>query len=103
MCKCTYHVCMATLEKRVQVLFSTEQYARVEAAAAAEHMSVGAFIREAVEARWKRQSDDRAAAWDRIFAKADALPDYGPIDWEEEKAAFDRDILREPDEERRAS
>lgn len=65
--------------------------------------SVGALIREAVDARLTQQDADRAAVWDRIFARADALPDYGPIDWEAEKDAFDRDILRDPVEQRRAS
>lgn len=94
---------MATLEKRVQVLFSTEQYARLGAEAAARRMSVGAIIREAVDARLTREQVDRQAILQRLFDRADARPDEGPIDWETEKNAFERDILREPVDQRRAS
>lgn len=94
---------MATLEKRVQVLFSVEQYARVEAEAVAEGMSVGAYIRRAVDYRIASKNRDREDAWDRIFARADALPPSGPIDWDEEKNAFDRDILRDDEPMRHAS
>lgn len=94
---------MATLEKRVQVLFSAEQYARLEAEAASERLSVGAYVREAVDARMDLKRVDAQAILRRLFDRADARPDEGPIDWEEEKHAFDRDILREPVEQRRAS
>lgn len=86
---------MATLEKRVQVLFSVEQYARLEAEAAAEGMSVGAYIRDSVDRRIERHRSDRSGLWDRIFARADALPAAGPVDWDAEKDAFDQEILRE--------
>lgn len=92
---CRYDEDMANLEKRVQVLFSAEQYARLEAAARAEGLSVGAAIRRAVERRLAQSDRERNSAWDRIFDRADALPRSGSIDWDEEKDAFDRDILRD--------
>lgn len=104
MCRSAYDGGMATLEKRVQVLLAAEQYARIEAAARDAGSSVGAFIREAVEERLAQKEAIHRRAWDRIFARADELPPRGPIDWDEEKAAFDQDILREEqDPIRRAS
>ena len=95
---------MANLEKRVQVLFSAAQHARVEAAAAGAGLSVGAYVRSAVEHEMQRADQSRADAWDRIFQRADALPKAGAIDWDDEKAAFERDILRDADASmRRAS
>ncbi len=78
---------MATLEKRVQVLFSLEQYAEVEAAAKAERMSVGAFIRDTLDERMNRKRADARAAMERLWAWADANPGP-PLDmeeWEREK------------------
>jgi hypothetical protein len=92
---------MATLEKRVQVLFSTEQFARLEAEAKAERMSVGAFIRDAVDAELSRQRDAARKDLRDLWAWADELPPAGEIDWDEEKAAFERDMLRDPDERMR--
>lgn len=86
---------MATLEKRVQVLFSAEQYARMEAEARAERLSVGAYIRLAADERLARADRERDGTWDQIFERADTLPDSESIDWDEEKTAFDRDILRD--------
>ncbi|MBS1906490.1 MAG: ribbon-helix-helix protein, CopG family [Actinobacteria bacterium] len=78
------------------MLFSAAQYAALEVEARSQELSVGAFIREAVAERLDRQAaSGNAEVWTRIFARADALPPGGPIDWDEEKAAFDQDILRE--------
>lgn len=78
---------MATLEKRVQVLFSLEQYAQVEAAAKAERMSVGAFIRDALDERMNRKRADARAAMERLFARADKDPWETPTqeEWDREK------------------
>lgn len=73
-----YHIVMATLEKRVQVLFSNEQYARVEAEAAQQRMSVGAFIREAVDERMQRKRADAKAALQQLFDWADKHPISAP-------------------------
>lgn len=76
---------MATLEKRVQVLFDTELYARLEAEARTERTSVGAVIREAVQTRLDHRRADAQAALERLFARADAHPTSEPLDWENTK------------------
>lgn len=75
---------MATLEKRVQVLFSAEQYARLEADAAAQRMSVGAYIREAVDDHLDRKRADAKAALQRLFNWADEhpIPAPTPDEWD---------------------
>jgi len=84
---------MATLDRRVQVLLSDEQYSRLHAAAKEAGISVGALVREAVTERIAQKETNHRRAWKRIFERADALPAQGPIDWDAEKAAFDRDVL----------
>jgi len=81
---------MATLEKRVQVLFSVEQYARLEAEARAEQLSVGAYIREAVDGWMDRKRADAMAAMQRLFERADRNPMHTPTpeEWEAEKDEF---------------
>ncbi|MFT4136212.1 ribbon-helix-helix protein, CopG family [Microbacterium sp.] len=87
---------MAMLEKRVQVLFDTELYARLEAEARAERTSVGAIIREAVETRLNRRRADAQAALERLFARADAHPTPTPLDWAHTKDdLLDSPVLRE--------
>ncbi|MDT0158180.1 hypothetical protein Q9R19_11140 [Microbacterium sp. ARD32] len=85
---------MATLEKRVQVLFSAEQYARLEAEARAEQMSVGAYVREAVDGWMDRKRVDAQAALTQLFAWADENPVPGitPEYWEAHK----EDLLNRP-------
>jgi hypothetical protein len=84
---------MATLEKRVQVLFEEEMYIDLQAEAAARRMSVGAFIREAVEERLERRRMTAEEALEKFFASGDRHPS-GPINWEEEKDLMDEEILR---------
>lgn len=89
---------MATLEKRVQVLFSAEQYARLEAEAKAERMSVGAYIRESVDHRMNRKRADALAAMERLFARADRDPWPALVqeEWDREKdEMWDRPALRD--------
>lgn len=78
---------MATLEKRVQVLFSTEQYERLEAEAMLERMSVGAYIRQAVDGWMDRKRADAADVLQRLFDRVDSLPSSGDAaeDWDEHK------------------
>ena len=83
---------MATLERRVQVLFDPAQYAALEQEAAEQRQSVASVIREAVDERLSRRRTDAQAALARLFASADAHPTPGPIDWEEEKDSFERDF-----------
>lgn len=80
---------MATLERRVQVLFDPAEYAELEAEAAANHQSVGALIREAVGDRLDRRRRSSREALERLFASGDEAPTKGPIDWDAEKDAFE--------------
>jgi hypothetical protein len=84
---------MATLERRVQVLFDPTVYAALEAEAETERQSVAAIIREAVDARLRTRKTSKQEALDRLFASGDKHPS-GPIDWEVEKDAFERESLR---------
>jgi len=86
---------MPTLERRVQVLFDPAQYAALEREAASERQSVGALIREAVDERLNRRRSDKQAALARMLARADAQPDPEPIDWQHEKASFERGSVRD--------
>ncbi len=98
MCRSAYDGAMATLEKRVQVLFEAEQYERIQAEAARQHMSVGAFIREAVDGWMDRKRVDARAAAKRLWAWADANPSPGitPEYWEAHKDDLnDRPALRD--------
>lgn len=88
-------MCMATLQRRVQVLFDPDQYAALEAAATAERMSVGALVREAVSDRLRRRVVDKRAAWTALMARAEADPVPVPANWDDFKDEIDRDILRE--------
>lgn len=83
---------MATLERRVQVLFDPARYAALEQLAQTERMSVGALIREAVDERLDRVRVSKREALDRLFASADAHPSPGPIDWDAEKESFEREF-----------
>jgi hypothetical protein len=89
-----YDGIMATLERRVQVLFDAERYAELEAEATASHQSVGALIREAVDDRLARRRRSAREALDQLWASADARPTPGAIDWSTEKSAFERESLR---------
>lgn len=84
-------MCMATLDRRVQVLFDPAQYAALEREASATNKSVGAIVREAVSDRLRVTTSDKQAALARLLARADAL-DSAPIDWQKEKEAFEWDL-----------
>ena len=75
----------------MQVLFDPARYAALEELAAAERLSVGALIREAVDERLNRVSANRREALARLLASAEAHPS-GPIDWEVEKEQFEREL-----------
>jgi hypothetical protein len=89
---------MATLEKRVQVLFSAEQYARLEAEAKIERMSVGAYIRDAVDKRVDRRRADVETAIQGLWAWADEHPVSAPTpeEWDAMKdEMWDRPVRDE--------
>ncbi len=75
-------MCMFT--ERTQVLLSPEQLRRVKRIARREHRSVGAIIREAVDAYTEKPAvdDARRAAIERLLALEPAPVD----DWEVMKA-----------------
>ncbi|MGM7698868.1 hypothetical protein [Microbacterium sp. A84] len=85
---------MATLEKRVQVLFSAEQYAQLEADAAADRMSMGAYIRQALDGWRDRKRSDALAALERLFERADRNP--MPAMTQEEWQLHKEDLLDRP-------
>jgi hypothetical protein len=86
---------MATLQRRVQILFDPAQYAALEAEAAARHQSVAAVIREAVDDRLHRRAKDKRAAWTSILTRAETDPVPPPEDWEAFKEELERDAVRE--------
>lgn len=65
------------LTERTQVLLSKEQIARLKRVARREHRSVGAVIREAVDAYTAQAADRRQAAIRRLVAM-----DAPVADWE---------------------
>lgn len=81
---------MATLDRRVQVLFDPAQYAALEHEASLHNQSVAAVIREAVAERLRQPRTSATEALARLLASADAHPTPGPIDWEAEKDSFER-------------
>lgn len=85
---------MATLDRRVQILFDPAQYASLQTEAAEQKQSVAAIVREAVDERLRTRKASRQDALDRLFASGDANPSKGVIDWEAEKDALERDHLR---------
>lgn len=86
---------MATLERRVQVLFNPAQYAALEAEATAHRQSVAAVIREAVDERLRTRRSSRQEALARFLASGDAHPGPGAIDWDQEKDSFERESPRD--------
>ena len=84
---------MATLERRVQVLFDPARYAALEAEAFDHKQSVGALIREAVDERLDRNRKTRQEALERLLSHADESGP--PIDWDEEKESFEREYLKD--------
>jgi len=90
-----YDGVMATMERRVQVLFDEERYERLVAEAKEERMSVGALIREAVDERLDRRRADAQAALERLWTRADAHP-VEMDDWDAVKEDLvDRPVLRD--------
>ena len=85
---------MASLQRRVQILFDPAQYAALEAEAAARHQSVAAVIRDAVDERLRRRAKDKSTAWTNILKRAAADPVPAPEDWDAFKDALEQDASR---------
>ena len=86
---------MATLQRRVQILFDPTQYAALEAEAAATHQSVAAVVRDAVNDRLRRTRRSKQAALESLFRSADADPVPAPEDWEAFKDELEAEALRD--------
>ncbi|MDR1188808.1 MAG: hypothetical protein LBK95_15395 [Bifidobacteriaceae bacterium] len=84
---------MATLERRVQVLFDPAQYAALEELARSERQSVGATVRETVDQRLASRRTARRAAFERMITSAREQEQQPMGDWEDVKAGFERDHL----------
>jgi hypothetical protein len=84
---------MATLERRVPILFDPRQYHSLRQVAQAEGRSVGSIVREAVELRLSARQTQRRSVAERLIAGArDQHQDPAPA-WDDIKAGFDRDHL----------
>ncbi|QIM15679.1 ribbon-helix-helix protein, CopG family [Leucobacter insecticola] len=84
---------MATLDKRVQVLFDPERYAALESEARARGISAGALIRAAVDEHLETKSHLANTAWEELWHRVDSDPNsYPPLDWEEAQAAYEREM-----------
>jgi hypothetical protein len=85
---------MATLERRVPVLFEPDQYAALLHLARAEGRSVGAVVREAVDQRLSTRRDGRRAVAEQLIASARRQTGQAPMEpWEDVKAGFEREHL----------
>jgi hypothetical protein len=84
---------MATLQRRVQILFDPLQYAALEEEAAATKQSVAAIVREAVADRLDRRRRSKREAFERLISRSEAADVPAPIDWEKEKDEFERSSL----------
>ena len=85
---------MPTLERRVQVLFDPDEYARLESMARQEQRSVASIIRESVRRTLAQPVSSRQVALERLLVRADASPAQPVGDWEAVKDGFERDNLR---------
>lgn len=77
---------MCMLNRRFQILFDDEQFARVTAAAGARKISAAEVIREAVDAALPPQWPDRFSAGEAILS---AAPMAVPADVADLKAELD--------------
>ncbi len=79
-------MCMSLLERRLQVLLSTEEYARIEGVARVGHRSVGSVVREAIRDFLDRDTAARTRALEQLLAMP---PDDVPgEDWTQTKKAL---------------
>lgn len=85
-------MCMATLERRVQILLDPQQYDLLEREALARNRSVASLIRESLDRRFGVDLSKRRAALARLLASADG-PDAAPMgDWDDIKRELEEDL-----------
>jgi len=85
---------MSTLSRRVQVLFSEDEYDQLSALASQEHRSVGSVVRESVQRVLTPSAAVRQLALTRLLARADEDEAQPVGDWDRVKDSFERDSLR---------
>lgn len=79
---------MATLQRRVQVLFDPDKYERLESLARSENRSVGSVVRELVDDHLAQAPNERVAALRRFLSMTSE--DKGATEsWESTKAAIE--------------
>jgi hypothetical protein len=84
---------VATLERRVQVLFDPVAYESLRQLAASEGRSVGSVVREVVDQRLSSRRGGRRELAEQLLASARGQ-DQAPMPaWEDVKAGFERDHL----------
>jgi len=86
-------MCLATFDRRVQILLDPARYAALEHGASVHRQSVASLIREAVDERLRRSRQTKMEAFERLLSSADVTGP--PIMWEEVKDSFERDYLRD--------
>jgi len=84
---------MATLDRRVQVLFDAEEFGLVQALALRQGLSVGAVIRASVRTTLGNPDSRREEALIRLLERADATPTEPIADWQAVKDGFERESL----------
>ena len=89
-----YYMYMPVLERHVHVLFDPEDYDALESLARQEKRSVGSIIRDSVRRVIAHPANQRQAALERLFARADAAPSRPLEDWAVVKESFERDTLQ---------
>lgn len=86
-------MCLATFDRRVQILLDPARYAALEHGASVHRQSVASLIREAVDERLRRSRQTKMEALERLLSSADVTGP--PIMWEKVKDSFERDYLRD--------
>lgn len=85
-------MCMATLDRRVQLLLDPSQYEALEQEAAARQQSVAAIVREAITRHLGIDGAKRRASLDQLFASAAAGADMPMSEWVDIKQEIEQDL-----------
>lgn len=88
----SYSMCMATLERRVQLLLDPDRYEALQREARTTHRSVAAVIRESIDERLDRGGRAREAAVQRLLELADRNKDEAPLEWDDTVDELERTL-----------
>lgn len=89
-----YCMCMAILERRLQLLLDEERYSRLAAESKETGRSVASLIREAIDTRWDADAAKRQdAARDFLANLPELTPGEREEDWDVIKRAIEDDIV----------